>query len=149
MIKNRVLTKKMQSKSKNSKINGLFLTDRILEMNEYQDMVKNKKNKINKKTQYGINNEKIGAFIKGGEIICKKMRIRRSIKKMKNDPLTIIITLDSNNKIELIQKNNEEINNEIENEKKMLIKIKKQNRILKEYIMKNIYMILQIRKLKI
>ena len=49
MIKNRVLNKKMQSKSKNSKINGLFLTDRILEMNEYQNMIKNKKKIINKR----------------------------------------------------------------------------------------------------
>ena len=52
----------------------------------------------NKKIEYKINSDKIGAFIKGGEIIQKKMRIRRSIQKMKNDPLTIIIALDIENK---------------------------------------------------
>ena len=54
--------------------------------------------KNNKKIEYKINPEKIGAFIKGGEIIPKKMRIRRSIQKMKKDPLTVIIALNSENK---------------------------------------------------
>ena len=54
--------------------------------------------KNNKKFEYAINPEKIGAFIKGGEIIQKKMRIRRSIQKMKNDPLTIVIALNLENK---------------------------------------------------
>ncbi len=53
--------------------------------------------KKNKKVEYYINRDKIGAFIKGGEIIPKKMRIRRSIQKMKNDPLTIIIALNIEN----------------------------------------------------
>ena len=51
---------------------------------DFYDLNEIEKNKINKKTEYNINNDKIGAFIKGGEIICKKMRIRRSIKKMNN-----------------------------------------------------------------
>ena len=53
--------------------------------------------KINKKIEYKINKDKIGAFIKGGEIIPKKIRLRRSIQKMKNDPLTIIIALNKEN----------------------------------------------------
>ena len=54
--------------------------------------------KNNKKFEYAINPEKIGAFIKGGEMIQKKMRVRRSIQKMKNDPLTIVIALNLENK---------------------------------------------------
>ena len=54
--------------------------------------------KNNKKIEYQISPDKIGAFIKGGEIIQKKMRLRRSIQKMKNDPLTIIIALNLENK---------------------------------------------------
>jgi alpha 1,3-glucosidase len=53
--------------------------------------------KNKKKVEYKINPDKIGAFIKGGEIIQKKMRIRRSIQKMKNDPLTIVIALNLEN----------------------------------------------------
>ena len=48
----------------------------------------------NKKFDYKINDETIGAFIKGGSIIPKKMRIKRSAKKMKNDPLTIVILVN-------------------------------------------------------
>ena len=54
--------------------------------------------KNKRKIEYKITDEKIGAFIKGGEIIPKKMRLRRSLQKMKNDPLTIVIALDMENK---------------------------------------------------
>ena len=77
MIKNRVLTKKMQSKSKNSKINGLFLTDRILEMNEYQNMVKNKKKIINKRIseeEKNIENSLLKLNNKFNEITVSKLR---------------------------------------------------------------------------
>ena len=83
------------AEDRNNEIN-IFLPENY-RWYDFYDLNEIEKNKINKKTEYNINNDKIGAFIKGGEIICKKMRIRRSIKKMKNDPLTIIITLDSNN----------------------------------------------------
>jgi alpha 1,3-glucosidase len=46
---------------------------------------------------YNINKFNIGAFIKGGSVIPKKMRLRRSSLLMKKDPLTLIITLDNNN----------------------------------------------------
>lgn len=46
--------------------------------------------------QYKINKDTIGVFIKGGCIIPKKMRLRRSSKMMKNDPYTLIIALDAN-----------------------------------------------------
>ena len=49
MIKNRALNKKMRSKSKNAQKNGLFLKDRIQEINGYQNMVDNKKSIINTK----------------------------------------------------------------------------------------------------
>ena len=47
----------------------------------YYDLKEIDKNKKNKKIEYNINNNKNGAFIKGGEIITKKMRLRRSIQK--------------------------------------------------------------------
>ena len=47
----------------------------------YYDLKEIDKNKKNKKIEYDINNDKIGAFIIGGEIITKKMRLRRSIQK--------------------------------------------------------------------
>ena len=65
---------------------------------DFYDLNEIDSDKKNKKIDYNINNEKIGAFIKGGEIITKKMRLRRSVQKMKNDPLTIIIALDLENK---------------------------------------------------
>ena len=49
MNKNRLLTKKMRAKIKNAKKNGLFLKDKILEINGYQNMVENKKSIINSK----------------------------------------------------------------------------------------------------
>ena len=84
-----------EAEDKNNKIN-IFLPENY-RWYDFYDLNEINRNKINKKTEYDINNGKIGAFIKGGEIICKKMRIRRSIQKMKNDPLTIIIALDLNN----------------------------------------------------
>ena len=77
MIKNRVLNKKMQSKSKDSKINGLFLTDRILEMNEYQNMIKNKKKIINKRIseeEKNIENSLLKLNNKFNEITVSKLR---------------------------------------------------------------------------
>ena len=77
MIKNRVLNKKMQSKSKNSKINGLFLTDRILEMNEYQNMIKNKKKIINKRIseeEKNIENSLLKLNNKFNKITVSKLR---------------------------------------------------------------------------
>ena len=65
---------------------------------DFYDLDEIDSDKKNKKIDYEINEEKIGAFIKGGEIITKKMRLRRSIQKMKNDPLTVIIALDLENK---------------------------------------------------
>ena len=49
MLRNRVLTKKIQTQSRNRNINGIFLTDRIGEINGYQNIVNNKKRIINKK----------------------------------------------------------------------------------------------------
>ena len=65
---------------------------------DFYDLNEIDSTKKNKKIDYNINDEKIGVFIKGGEIITKKMRLRRSVQKMKNDPLTIIIALDLENK---------------------------------------------------
>ena len=65
---------------------------------DFYDLNEIDSTKKNKKIDYDINDEKIGVFIKGGEIISKKMRLRRSVQKMKNDPLTIIIALDLDNK---------------------------------------------------
>ena len=47
-----------------------------------------------------IDMETIGAFIKGGNIIPKKMRQRRCTKLMKKDPYTLFVTLDKSNKSE-------------------------------------------------
>ena len=87
-----------ENEDKNNKIN-IFLPEnyRWYDFYDYNEIESNKKNK---KVEYEINNDKIGAFIKGGEIITKKMRLRRSIQKMKKDPLTIIITLNLENKSE-------------------------------------------------
>lgn len=49
MLRNRVLTKKIQTQSRNRNIKGIFLTDRIGEINGYQNIVNNKKRIINKK----------------------------------------------------------------------------------------------------
>ena len=51
-------------------------------------------------TKYKVTKKTIGVFIKGGEIIPKKMRLRRSSKMMKNDPYTLVIALDANDKAE-------------------------------------------------
>ena len=87
-----------EEEDKNNKID-IFLPENE-RWYDFYDFNEINQSKINKKIEYEINNEKIGAFIKGGEIITKKMRLRRSIKKMKNDPLTIIITLNKENKAE-------------------------------------------------
>ena len=49
MLKNRVLTKKIQTQSRNRNSKGFFLTDRIREINGYENIVNNKKRIINKK----------------------------------------------------------------------------------------------------
>ena len=49
MLRNRVLTKKIQAQSRNRNSKGIFLTDRIAEINGYQNIVNNKKRIINKK----------------------------------------------------------------------------------------------------
>jgi len=94
---------------------------------DFYDLNEIDSSKKNKKIEYNISNEKIGAFIKGGEIITKKMRIRRSVQKMKNDPFTIIIALDLENKAEGIIYFDDEESLEYQKYKYSLLKITYEN----------------------
>ena len=49
MIKNRILTKEIQSNSKKDKSKGLILNGKAREINEYENIIKNKKRIINMK----------------------------------------------------------------------------------------------------
>ena len=106
---------------RNNKIN-IFLPENN-RWYDFYDLKEIDKNKKNKKIEYDINNDKIGAFIKGGEIITKKMRLRRSIQKMKNDPLTIIIALNLENKSDGIIYFDDEESLEYQNNKYSILKI--------------------------
>ena len=106
---------------RNNKIN-IFLPENN-RWYDFYDLKEMDKNKKNKKIEYDINNDKIGAFIKGGEIITKKMRLRRSIQKMKNDPLTIIIALNLENKSDGIIYFDDEESLEYQNNKYSILKI--------------------------
>ena len=106
---------------RNNKIN-IFLPENN-RWYDFYDLKEIDKNKKNKKIEYDINNDKIGAFIKGGEIITKKMRLRRSIQKMKNDPLSIIIALNLENKSDGIIYFDDEESLEYQNNKYSILKI--------------------------
>ena len=106
---------------RNNKIN-IFLPENN-RWYDFYDLKEIDKNKKNKKIEYDINNDKIGAFIKGGEIITKKMRLRRSIQKMKNDPFSIIIALNLENKSDGIIYFDDEESLEYQNNKYSILKI--------------------------
>ena len=135
-----------ENEDRNNKIN-IFLpeNERWYDFYDYSEIDKSKKNK---KIEYEINNEKIGAFIKGGEIIPKKMRLRRSIQKMKNDPLTIIITLDLENKAKGIIYFDDEESLEYQKGKYSILKIYYQKyEIDFEWISYNYFLINNIEKI--
>lgn len=48
--------------------------------------------------KYKIDSKTIGAFIRGGSIIPLKERLRRSTKRMKDEPYTLIIALNNDQK---------------------------------------------------
>ena len=114
-----------ENEDRNNKIN-IFLpeNERWYDFYDYNEIDKSKKNK---KIEYEINNDKIGAFIKGGEIITKKMRLRRSIQKMKNDPLTIIISLNLENSSEGIIYFDDEESLDYQKNKYSILKISYKN----------------------
>ena len=100
---------------RNNKIN-IFLPENN-RWYDFYDLKEIDKNKKNKKIEYDINNDKIGAFIKGGE------RLGRSIQKMKNDPLSIIIALNLENKSDGIIYFDDEESLEYQNNKYSILKI--------------------------
>ena len=115
---------------------------------DFYDLNEIDSDKKNKKIDYNINNEKIGAFIKGGEIITKKMRLRRSVQKMKNDPLTIIIALDLENKSSGIIYFDDEESLDYQKEEYSLLKIKYEKyQIDFEWIKYNYHVINKIEKI--
>ena len=115
---------------------------------DFYDLNEIDSDKKNKKIDYNINNEKIGAFIKGGEIITKKMRLRRSVQKMKNDPLTIIIALDLENKSSGIIYFDDEESLDYQREEYSLLKIKYEKyQIDFEWIKYNYHVINKIEKI--
>ena len=115
---------------------------------DFYDLNEIDSDKKNKKIDYNINNEKIGAFIKGGEIITKKMRLRRSVQKMKNDPLTIIIALDLENKSRGIIYFDDEESLDYQKEEYSLLKIKYEKyQIDFEWIKYNYHVINKIEKI--
>ena len=117
---------------------------------DFYDLNEIDSDKKNKKIDYNINNEKIGAFIKGGEIITKKMRLRRSVQKMKNDPLTIIIALDLENKSSGIIYFDDEESLDYQKEEYSLLKIKYEKyQIDFEWIKYNYHVINKIEKITI
>ena len=117
---------------------------------DFYDLNEIDSDKKNKKIDYNINNEKIGAFIKGGEIITKKMRLRRSVQKMKNDPLTIIIALDLENKSSGIIYFDDEESLDYQREEYSLLKIKYEKyQIDFEWIKYNYHVINKIEKITI
>ena len=115
---------------------------------DFYDLNEIDSDKKNKKIDYNISNEKIGAFIKGGEIITKKMRLRRSVQKMKNDPLTIIIALDLENKSSGIIYFDDEESLDYQKEEYSLLKIKYEKyQIDFEWIKYNYHVINKIEKI--
>ena len=115
---------------------------------DFYDLNEIDSDKKNKKIDYNISNEKIGAFIKGGEIITKKMRLRRSVQKMKNDPLTIIIALDLENKSSGIIYFDDEESLDYQREEYSLLKIKYEKyQIDFEWIKYNYHVINKIEKI--
>ena len=76
---------------------SLYLPEEERWYNFYNGKEEETKGEIMK---YKVTKKTIGVFIKGGEIIPKKMRLRRSSKMMKNDPYTLVIALDANDKAE-------------------------------------------------
>ena len=92
--------------------------------------------------EYLISKETIGAFIKGGSIIPKKMRLRRSTLLMKNDPLTLIITLDNNNFAEGIIYFDDESNFDYEKGIYSVLKITYKDNIISNKWEKNGYKVL-------
>ena len=115
---------------------------------DFYDLNEIDSDKKNKKIDYNISNEKIGAFIKGGEIITKKMRLRRSVQKMKNDPLTIIIALDLENKSRGIIYFDDEESLDYQREEYSLLKIKYEKyQIDFEWIKYNYHVINKIEKI--
>ena len=115
---------------------------------DFYDLNEIDSDKKNKKIDYNINNEKIGAFIKGGEIITKKMRLRRSVQKMKNDPLTIIIALDLENKSSGIIYFDDEESLDYQKDEYSLLKIKYEKyQIDFEWIKYNYHVINKIEKI--
>ena len=115
---------------------------------DFYDLNEIDSDKKNKKIDYNISNEKIGAFIKGGEIITKKMRLRRSVQKMKNDPLTIIIALDLEKKSSGIIYFDDEESLDYQKEEYSLLKIKYEKyQIDFEWIKYNYHVINKIEKI--
>jgi alpha 1,3-glucosidase len=102
------------------------------ENERWYDFYNYKEVKNNKKFDYQINPNKIGAFIKGGEIIQKKMRLRRCTQKMKNDPLTLIISLDLQNRSKGILYFDDEESFEYQKEKYSLLEISYNQKNTKE-----------------
>ena len=101
-----------------------MITVYLPENERWYDFYDYKEVKKNKKIDYQINPNKIGAFIKGGEIIQKKMRLRRSTQKMKNDPLTLVISLDLQNQSKGVLYFDDEESFEYQKEKYSLLEIK-------------------------
>ena len=100
MIKNRVLTEKMRSKSKKAKKYGLFLKDRIQEMSGYQNMVENKKSIINSKIseeEKNIENSLLKFTNKFNNITARHLRNENQqfLENYKQFSKTNLIKLDS------------------------------------------------------
>jgi alpha 1,3-glucosidase len=91
---------------------------------------------------YLISKDTIGAFIKGGSVIPKKMRLRRSTLLMKNDPLTLIITLDNNNFAEGIIYFDDENNFDYEKGIYSVLKINYKDNVISNKWEKNGYKVL-------